>query len=78
MRKHERLLQSTELKQVECLEEEVIPIIIGALGTMTQDTLNDLKKLKLHTQKDPLQMTVANGSVNILNAHFKRDDIYIN
>ena len=38
MKKYERLLQSTEL--AECLEGEVIQIVIGALGTMNQDTLN--------------------------------------
>ena len=78
MRKYERLLQSTELKQAERLEGEVIQIIIGALGTMNQDTLNELKKLKLHMQNDPLQTAVATGSINILNARFKRDDFYIN
>ena len=40
---------------------------------MNQETVNDLKKLKLQTQKDGLQMTVATGSTNILHAHFKRD-----
>ena len=54
MRKYERLLQSTELKQAERLEGEVMQIVIGALGTMNQDTLNELKKLKLHMQNDPL------------------------
>lgn len=44
---------------------------------MNQETVNYLKKLKLQTQKDALQMTVATGSINILNAHFKRHDFSI-
>lgn len=58
---YKRLTQSTELTQVECIEGEVIPIVIGAFGTMIQDTVNDLKKLKLHIQKDAQQKTVAMG-----------------
>lgn len=73
MKKYERLTQPSELLQVECLKGEVIPIVSGTLGTMNQETVNDLKKLKLQTQKDAPQMTVATGSTNILHAHFKRD-----
>lgn len=76
-RKYEWLTQPTELSQVECLEGEVIPIVIGTIGTMNQETVNDLNKLKLETQKDPLQMTVVKGSIDILNAHFKRHDFNI-
>ena len=63
-----------ELQQVECTEGEVIPIIIGCLGTMTETTIKDLKKLNLQHQKDALQMTLSTGSVNILNNHFRRSD----
>ena len=60
---YKRLTQSTELTQVECIEGEVIPIVIGAFGTMIQDTVNDLKKLKLHIQKDAQQKMVAMGTM---------------
>ena len=74
LRKYERLLQPRELKQVECAEGEIVPMVIGTLGTMNDETLDGFKKLKLQTQRNALQMTVATGSVNILNAHFKRED----
>ena len=63
----ETLNRQNELK-------ERLPIVIGALGTISDETLDDLNKLKLQTQRDALQMTVATGSANILNAHFKLED----
>lgn len=55
---------------MQCTEGEVIPIVLGALGTMTRNTLDDLKKLKLQQLRDALQMTIATGGMNILNNHF--------
>ena len=63
-----------ELTQVECISGQIIPFVIGALGTITTHTNQDLKKLKLSSIKDALQMTVATGSINILNSHFRRND----
>ena len=71
--KHQELIDE-ELQQVQCTEEEVIPIVIGCLGTMTETTIKDLKKLNLQHQKDGLQMTLSTGSVNIFNNHFRRSD----
>ena len=69
------MLHPRELEQVECAEGEIAPIVIGALSTMNNEAINDLKKLKLlQTQRDALQMTVATDSVNIINAYLKRED----
>ena len=54
----------------------LITIAIGAFGTMIQDTVNDLKKLKLHIQKDAQQKSCNGHHVNVLNLHFKPDDLY--
>ena len=67
-------LVEEELHQAQCTEDEVIPIVIGALGTMTKNTIADLKRLNLTKRKDALQMTVATGSVNIINNHLRRHD----
>ena len=69
--KYQELIDK-ELQQVESTQGEVIPIVIGCLETMTESTLKDLKKLKLQHQMDALQMTIATGSINILNNHFRR------
>ena len=74
LQKYERLLHPRELGQVECAEGEIAPIVIGALSTMNNEAINDLKKLKLQTQRDALQMTVATDSVNIINAYLKSED----
>lgn len=71
--KYEPLIKE-ELQQVQCTEGEVIPLVIGALGTITEESNQDLKRLKLTKQRDALQMTVSTGSVNILNNHFRRQD----
>ena len=68
------MLHLRELEQVECAEGEIAPIVIGPLSTMNNEAINDLKKLKLQTQRDALQMTVATDSVNIINAYLKRED----
>ena len=60
--KYQELIDE-ELQQVECTERE-IPIEIGCLGTMTETTIKDLKKLNLQHHKDALQMTLSTGSVN--------------
>ena len=52
----------------------MIPIVTGELGTMTKNTIADLKSLNLTKQKDALQMTTATGSVNIINNHLRRHD----
>ena len=72
--KYEKLIKD-ELTQVECISGQIIPIVIGALDTITTHTNQDLKKLKLSSIKDALQMTVATGSINILNSHFRRNDL---
>ena len=72
--KYERLLEHNELQQVECEKGEVIPIIIGALGTIDNRTNVNLKKLRFQNRRDALQMVVSIGSVNILNNHFRRSD----
>ena len=71
--KYKQLIEE-ELEQVQCTQGEVIPIVIGALGTITESTRQDLKKLNLQNQMDALQMTVATGSITILNNHFRRND----
>ena len=73
IQKYQELIDE-ELQQVQCTEEEVIPIVIGCLGTMMETTIKDLKKLNLQHQKDGLQMTLSTGSVNIFNNHFRRSD----
>ena len=52
----------------------MVPIVIGALGTITEHTKKDLHKLRLHKQRGVLQMIVATSSVNILNNHLRRND----
>ena len=37
----------------------MIPIVVDALGTITESTNRDLQKLKLQQQRDALQMTIA-------------------
>lgn len=74
IRKYEPLLQEDGMIQVQCTRGKVIPIAIGALGTVRDNTNKDLHTLKLQKQQDALQMIVATGTVNILNNHFRRDD----
>ena len=62
-----------ELQQTQSTEGEIVPVVIGSLGTMTKQTLVDLKHLKLTKQKDTVQMTIATGSVNIIN-NLRRQD----
>ena len=71
--KYKRLVEE-ELQQTQFTEGEIIPIVIGALGTMTIQTLADLKHLKLTKQKDAFQTTIATGSINIINNHLRRQD----
>ena len=72
--KYQQLLEDDEIQQVQCTKGEVIPIINGALGTITETTNKDLQKLQLQEQGDALQMTIATGTVNILNNHLGRND----
>ena len=65
--KYQRLVEE-ELHQTQCTEGEMTN------GTMTKQTLADLKHLKLTKQKDALQMTIATGSINIINNHLRRQD----
>ena len=71
--KYKQLVEE-ELHHAQCTEGEVIPIVTGELGTMTKNTIADLKRLNLTKQKDALQMTTATGSVNIINNHLRRHD----
>ena len=71
--KYKQLVEE-ELHHAQCTEGEVIPIVTGELGTMTKNTIADLKSLNLTKQKDALQMTTATGSVNIINNHLRRHD----
>ena len=50
MMKYERLLRQDELQQVECEKGVVIPIVIGALGTINNRTNVNLKKLGIQDQ----------------------------
>ena len=61
-KKYQQRLQDDELQQVQCTKGEVIPIIIGTLGTITEAT-----------NKDALQMTITARTLNILNNHFRRN-----
>ena len=63
-----------ELEQVGCTSAEIIPIVVGSLGTITRDSKQILKQLKLRDQMDAIQMTTITGSINILNNHFRRND----
>lgn len=47
IKKYEKLLQKDVLQQVQCNRGRIVPIIIGALGTITQNTNKDLHQLKL-------------------------------
>ena len=73
--KYEQLIKTPDgLRQVDCKSGQIIPIMIGALRTITAATNQDLKMLKLSAIKDALQMTISTRSVNILNSHFRRND----
>lgn len=72
--KYQQLLEDDKIQQVQCTKGEVIPIINCALGTITETTNKDLQKLQLQEQGDALQMTIATGTVNILNNHLGRND----
>lgn len=72
--KYERLTTREALRQAECTDATIVPIVIGSLGTMTEDSNRYLRQLKLSTQRDALQVSVAQGTVNILNHHFRRQD----
>lgn len=67
--KYQQLLEDDEIQQVQRTKGEVIPIISCALGTITETTNKELQKLQLHEQRDALQMTIATGTMNILNNH---------
>lgn len=56
--------------QVQCNRVKIIPIVIGALGTIIKSTNRDFHQLKLHQHHHALQMIVSTGLVNILNNHF--------
>ena len=71
--KYQQLLEDDEIQQVQCTKGEVIPIIIDT-ETITETTNKDLQKLQLQEQGDALQMTIATGTVNILNNHLGRND----
>lgn len=73
-KKYERLMTPDALRQAECTEAEIIPIVIGSLATIDENTNKSLRQLKLSNHRDALQMTVAQGTVNILNNHFRRQD----
>ena len=47
IKKYKKLLQKDLLQQVQCNRGRIVPIIIGALGTITQNTNKDLHQLKL-------------------------------
>lgn len=47
IKKYEKFLQKDVLQQVQCNRGRIVPIIIGALGTITQNTNKDLHQLKL-------------------------------
>ena len=73
--KYEQLIKIQDgLRQVDCTSGQVIPVVIGALGTTTAANNQDLKTLKLSSIEDALQMTISTDSVNILNSHFRRND----
>ena len=72
--KYERLTTREALRQAECTDATIVPIVIGSLGTMTEDCNRYHRQLKLSTQRDALQVSVAQGTVNILNHHFRRQD----
>lgn len=71
--KYQRLIKK-ELNQAEYTTGEVIFLVIGALGTITEITNTNLKKLWLTKHREALQMTVIKGSANILNTHLKTTD----
>ena len=70
--KYKPLLE--DLQQVDCHYGEIISLVIGSLGTITNWINTELLRLKLSRHKETLQMTVIKGSVNILNHHLRRDD----
>ena len=74
-KKYEKLITS-ELAQAECSTGEVIPLVMGALGTIDERTNNNLKKLGVTKIKEALQMAVMKGSVNIINTHLQTKDNY--
>ena len=47
IKKYEPLLQEDDLTQVQCVKGRVIPIVMGALGTITEDTNKDLHILQM-------------------------------
>ena len=72
--KYEKLLLEDGLLQVQCNKGRIVPIVIGALGTIIDSANKDLYHLKLQKQHDALQMIVATESVNIINNHLRRED----
>ena len=48
--------------------------MFASLGTITNSTYKNLKKLKLSKYREALQMMVKKGCINILNDHFRHDD----
>ena len=51
--KYEQLIKTQDgLRQVDCTSGQVIPVVIGVLGTITAATNQDLKPLKLSSIKD--------------------------
>ena len=70
--KYQPLLE--ELDQVNCTSAEILPTVIGSLGTITKECKQALKRLNIRGQLDALQMTTSTGSINVLNNHFRRND----
>ena len=73
-----RYLIKDELWQVGASTGEVIAIIIGAMGTILEDSHKSLKKIEIVEQCNALQMTAMNSSViamNTLPETFTREPI---
>ena len=72
-RKQEKIEYYTDLKYeiLKCWNKEVdqvmiLPIIIGALGTVTKNLRKILGKLDLHLEVDALQKTCLLGTARII------------
>ena len=74
--KYEKLLLEDGLLQVQCNKGRIVPIVIGALGTIIDSTNKDLHHVKLQKQRDALQVIVVAGSVSIIKNHLRREDFH--
>ena len=74
--KYEKILLEDGLLQVQCNKGRIVPIVIGALGTIIDSTNKDLHHVKLQKQRDALQMIVVTGSVSIIKNHLRREDFH--